>query len=87
MSKPLNKFKLSERKYQIIYIYLIAQSTGAVKYTDCFRPSGFWPCVKSCLVGGSDKYNTPTAYLQKGETPLIKRVLDRTLNNLMIRFQ
>ena len=20
------------------------------------RPSGFWPCVKSCLVGGSDKY-------------------------------
>ena len=19
-------------------------------------PSGFWPCVKSCLVGGSDKY-------------------------------
>ena len=19
------------------------------------RPSGFWPCVKSCLVGGSDK--------------------------------
>ena len=22
------------------------------------RPSGFWPCVKSCLVGGSDKYNS-----------------------------
>ena len=21
------------------------------------RPSGFWPCVKSCLVGGSDKYS------------------------------
>ena len=21
-------------------------------------PSGFWPCVKSCLVGGSDKYST-----------------------------
>ena len=20
------------------------------------RPSGFWPCVKSCLVGGNDKY-------------------------------
>ena len=20
------------------------------------RPSGFWPCVRSCLVGGSDKY-------------------------------
>ena len=20
------------------------------------RPSSFWPCVKSCLVGGSDKY-------------------------------
>ena len=20
------------------------------------QPSGFWPCVKSCLVGGSDKY-------------------------------
>ena len=20
-------------------------------------PSGFWPCVKSCLVGGSDKYS------------------------------
>ena len=20
------------------------------------RPSGFWPCVKSCLLGGSDKY-------------------------------
>ena len=24
------------------------------------RPSGFWPCVKSCLVGGSDKYHTET---------------------------
>ena len=22
-------------------------------------PSGFWPCVKSCLVGGSDKYLAP----------------------------
>ena len=22
-------------------------------------PSGFWPCVKSCLVGGSDKYPQP----------------------------
>ena len=20
------------------------------------RPSGFWPCIKSCMVGGSDKY-------------------------------
>ena len=24
------------------------------------QPSGFWPCVKSCLVGGSDKYHTWT---------------------------
>ena len=22
----------------------------------CWWPSGFWPCVKSCLVGGSNKY-------------------------------
>ena len=26
------------------------------------RPSGFWPCVKSCLVGGSDKYREVTLY-------------------------
>ena len=28
------------------------------------RTSGFWPCVKSCLMGGSDKYNTfcPSAF-------------------------
>ena len=25
------------------------------------RPSGFWPCVKSCVVGGSDKYHPYTA--------------------------
>ena len=24
------------------------------------RPSGFWPCVKSCLVGGSDKLSSPS---------------------------
>ena len=27
------------------------------------RPSGFWPCVKSCLVGGSDKY--PDTFISK----------------------
>ena len=26
-------------------------------YTHFNRPLGFWPCVKSCLVGGSDKYS------------------------------
>ena len=26
------------------------------------RPSGFWPCVKSCLVGGSDKYSLPSSH-------------------------
>ena len=26
-------------------------------------PSGFWPCVKSCLVGGSDKYR-PADFLE-----------------------
>ena len=25
-------------------------------YPHLNRPSGFWPCVKSCLVGDSDKY-------------------------------
>ena len=28
--------------------------------------SGFWPCVKSCLVGGSDKYNSPNYYFKFG---------------------
>ena len=27
------------------------------------RPSGFWPCVKSCLVGGSDK-KSPADFLE-----------------------
>ena len=27
------------------------------------RPSGHWPCVKSCLVGGSDKYSLITAFI------------------------
>ena len=26
------------------------------------RPSGFWACVKSCLVGGSDKYSRFSAF-------------------------
>ena len=31
------------------------------------RPSGFWPCVKSCLVGGSDKYwATPRPFGRAG---------------------
>ena len=39
------------------------------------RPSGFWPCVKSCLVGGSDKYSAtvvegdPKAPFSKATTP------------------
>ena len=30
--------------------------TSPPLYPHFNRPSGFWPCVKSCLVGGSDKY-------------------------------
>ena len=30
--------------------------TSSPLYPHFNRPSGFWPCVKSCLVGGSDKY-------------------------------
>ena len=30
--------------------------TSPPHYPHFNRPSGFWPCVKSCLVGGSDKY-------------------------------
>ena len=30
--------------------------TSPPLYSHFNRPSGFWPCVKSCLVGGSDKY-------------------------------
>ena len=29
------------------------------------RPSGFWPCAKSCLVGGSDKYHIYLCILYK----------------------
>ena len=29
------------------------------------RPSGFWPCVKSCLVGGSDKYYLSIGHLDR----------------------
>ena len=32
--------------------------TSPPLYPHFNRPSGFWPCVKSCLVGGSDKYTT-----------------------------
>ena len=32
--------------------------TSPPLYPHFNRPSGFWPCVKSCLVGGSDKYST-----------------------------
>ena len=32
--------------------------TSPPLYPHFNRPSGFWPCVKSCLVGGSDKYLT-----------------------------
>ena len=42
------------------------------------RPSGHWPCVKSCLVGSRDKY-------QRKTPP--KRVLDMTLSNPVVRFQ
>ena len=28
----------------------------AKRFVNYNRPSGFWPCDKSCLVGGSDKY-------------------------------
>ena len=31
-------------------------------YSHFNRPSGFWPCVKSCLVGGSDNYKTFMAW-------------------------
>ena len=31
--------------------------TSPPLYPHFNRPSGFWPCVKSCLVGGSDKYS------------------------------
>ena len=31
--------------------------TFPLPYPHFNRPSGFWPCVKSCLVGGSDKYS------------------------------
>ena len=37
------------------------------------RPSGFWPCVKSCLMGGSDKYYT-SIYL-----PLFKSIFSLAL--------
>ena len=30
--------------------------TSPPLYPHFNRPSGFWPCVKSCLVGGSNKY-------------------------------
>ena len=30
--------------------------TSPPLYPHFNRTSGFWPCVKSCLVGGSDKY-------------------------------
>ena len=33
--------------------------TSPPLYPHFNRPSGFWPCVKSCLVGGSDKYSGP----------------------------
>ena len=32
--------------------------SSPVLYHHFNRPSGFWPSVKSCLVGGSDKYHT-----------------------------
>ena len=37
--------------------------TSPPLYPHFNRPSGFWPCVKSCLVGGSDKYS---AHMVKG---------------------
>ena len=37
------------------------------------RPSGFWPCVKSCLVGGSDKY---TAFVRRWKN-VVYRVISR----------
>ena len=33
-----------------------ADETSPPLYPHFNWPSGFWPCVKSCLVGGSDKY-------------------------------
>ena len=37
--------------------------TSPPLYPHFHRPSGFWPGVKSCLVGGSDKYWAPAGNL------------------------
>ena len=39
--------------------------TSPPLYSHFNRPSGFWPCVKSCLVGGSDKYRILLRYWSK----------------------
>ena len=42
-------------------------------------PSDFWPCVKSCLVGGSDKYHT-CIKPQYHQGVLLKQEPEFTLN-------
>ena len=45
-------------------------------------PSGFWPCVKSCLVGGSDKYYDKDMSQQRicKDTDAIKYIKPRKRN-------
>ena len=42
--------------------------TSPPLYPHFNRPSGFWPCVKSCLVGGSDKYSAWFRALKRKST-------------------
>ena len=66
----------------LIHIALSGSMTSRVRVSARFQPSpplyphsnqpsGFWPCIKSCLVGGSDKYHI----LRKGMNPLILPVM------------
>ena len=41
---------------QTCRVWVLARSRPP-PYPHFNRPSGFWPCVKSCLVGGCDKYH------------------------------
>ena len=38
-------------------------------------PSGFWPCVKSCLVGGSDKYYNKSSVISDSISPKLTKII------------